>query len=149
MKKALLTLLVVIVALGLLAGAGFAGYRIGYRQGALSTNTNTATNNTPFMHGAPFMHPNMPMQNFGRDLDRNFNHGMRFNEFGMRGGRGFGFFPPLMFLGRILFWTLIALFIYWLFTRSGWQVTRKTQPVAAAPKAAAPVETSAPAQKEE
>ncbi len=148
MKKVLLTLLVVIVALGLLAGVGFAGYRIGYRQAALSTSTNTTTNNIPYMHGFQFMHPNMPMQNFGRDLDRNFSRGMGFDEFGMRGGRGFGFFTPLMFLGRILFWALIVWFIYWLFTRSGWQFTRKPQPVAAAPKAeATPVETHT--QKEE
>ena len=145
MKKVLLTLLVVIVAVGFLVGAGFAGYRIGYRQGALSTSTNTTSNNnnTPFMHGFQFGQKDMPMQNFGRDLDRNFNRGMRPGGFGVRGGMGFGFFPPLMFLGQILFWGLIILFAYWLFTKSGWQLTRTRQPVEA-PK----VEASTPEEKE-
>jgi hypothetical protein len=45
----------------------------------------------------------------------------------MRGGMGF--FSPFMFLGRILFWGLVIWFAYWLFTRSGWPLTRKPQPV--------------------
>lgn len=130
MKKVLLTLLTVVVALGLLAGAGFAGYRFGFQRAALSANTNTTPNNTPYMHG--FVHPDMPMQNFGRDFEGGFSRGMEPRGFGMRGGMGFGFFGPLMFLGRILFWGLIIWFVYWLFTRSGWQLTRKTQPVAPA-----------------
>jgi hypothetical protein len=137
MKKILLTLLTVIVVAGVLAGVGFAGYRIGYHQGALSTNTNTTANNTPFVH------PDVPMHNFGRDFDRNFNRGFGLGGFGMHGGMGFGFFSPLMFLGRILFWGLMIWFIYWLFTKSGWQLTRKSQPVES-PK----VEASAPEEKE-
>ncbi|MFT3893132.1 MAG: hypothetical protein QM730_16000 [Anaerolineales bacterium] len=138
MKKVLLTLLTVIVALGLLAGAGYAGYRFGYQRATLTANINTP-NNTPYMHG--FVHPDVPMQNFGRELDRGFGRGM---GFGMHGGMGFGFFGPLMFLGRILFWGLIIWFAYWLFTRSGWQLTRKAQTVAPAPV----VEASASEEKE-
>jgi len=144
MKKVLLTLLAVIVVLGVLAGAGFAGYRLGYQQGAQSTSTsNNTPNNLPFMHGFQFGPQDMPMRNFGRDFDRNFQRGIRPGGFGMRGGMGFGFFAPLMFLGRILFWGLIIWFAYWLFTRSGWLLTRTRQPVES-PK----VETPAPQEKE-
>jgi len=142
MKKVVLTLLVVVVAAGLLAGAGFAGYRIGYSQAALSTKT-TIDKDTPYVHGFPFMHPTMPMQNFSRDLDRSFNRGMGMDNFGMRGRVGFGLFSPMMLLGRILFWVLVIWFIYWLFTKSGWHLTRKPQSVEN-PK----VETSTPEEKE-
>ena len=56
------------------------------------------------------------------DFERGFHR-----EFGMRGvpGMGFGFFSPLMFLGRIAILALIVWFIYWLFTRSGWRLTRE------------------------
>jgi hypothetical protein len=141
MKKVLLTILTVIVVAGVLAGAGFVGYRIGTQQSARIT---TSTNNTPFVH------PNVPMHNFGKDLDRGFGHGFGPGGFGMRGGMmGFGFFGPLMFLGRILFWGVILWFIYWLFTKSGWQLTRKTQPIAPAPTVeTTPVEPPAPEEKE-
>ena len=146
MKKVVLTLLAVIVSVGLLAAAGFAGYRIGYRQGALTTNTQ-ATNNAPFMHG--FVHPDIPMQNFGRNLERGFGRGIGPMNFGMRGGGfGFGLFGPLMFLGRILFWALVVLFIYWLFTKSGWQLIRKPQPAVATPNVeSAPIETPSSEEK--
>jgi len=144
MKKVLLTLLAVIVIAGALAGAGFAGYHIGYQQSIRSiSTTNNTPGNTPFMHGYQFGPQDMPMHNFGRDLDRGFGCGFGPNGFGMRGGMGFGFFSPLMFLGRILFWVLIIWFAYWLFTKSGWKLTRTSQPVAS-PK----VETSAPEEKE-
>ena len=141
MKKVLLTILAVIVVAGVLAGAGFAGYRIGYQQGAHSTlTTNTTPNDkTPFMH--PFGFQDMPMHNFGRDSDRGFSHGFGPGGFGMRGGMGF--FAPLMFLGRILFWGLVIWFAYWLFTKSGWKLSRTPQPVES-PK----VEVPAPTEKE-
>ena len=141
MKKVLLTILAVIVVAGVLAGAGFAGYRIGYQQGAHSTlTTNTTPNDkTPFMH--PFGFQDMPMHNFGRDSDRGFSRGFGPGGFGMRGGMGF--FAPLMFLGRILFWGLVIWFAYWLFTKSGWKLSRTLQPVES-PK----VEVPAPTEKE-
>ena len=44
MKKVLLTLLTLILVISVLAGAGFAGYRVGYDQGArASVNGNTPT----------------------------------------------------------------------------------------------------------
>lgn len=141
MKKVLLTLLAVIVIAGALGGAGFAGYRIGYQQGALASTGNGS--NTPFMHDFRVGPQDIPMHNFGRGMDGNFERGSGPGGLRMRGGMIFGFFPPLAFLGRILFWGLLAWFVYWLFTKSGWQLTRKAQPVEA-PK----VEPSAPEQKE-
>lgn len=127
MKKVLLILLAIIVIAGALAGAGFAGYRIGYKQAALA---GTTENGVPFHHNFQFDPQDMPMHNFGNGSDRNFNRGMVPSNFGMtRRGMGFGFFPPLMFLGRIVFWGLVIWFVYWLFTKSGWQLTRTHQPV--------------------
>ena len=127
MKKVLLTLLTVIVVLGLFSATGYAGYRFGYMRGAQTT----ANGNPSGPQLRPFNNLDrrgMPMQNFGNDFGRGLRHG-----FGMRGfpmmGMGFGFFGPLMFLGRIVVFALIIWFIYWLFTRSGWQLTR-TAPIA-------------------
>jgi hypothetical protein len=90
------------------------------------------------------------MHNFSRDLDRGFGRGFGPGGFGMRGGMmGFGFFGPLMFLGRLLFWALVIWFAYWLFTKSGWQLTRKSQPVVDSPTVEpAPVEAPTPEEKE-
>lgn len=129
MKKVFLTLLAVIITVGVLAGVGFAGYRLGYQQGAQSRSDANVT----FVHPFLLEPKDMPMHNFGRGLDRNVERGFGPQGFGMRGGMGF--FPPFMFLGRILFWGLIIWFAYWLFTRSGWQLTRKPQPVAESSKA--------------
>jgi hypothetical protein len=46
---------------------------------------------------------------------------------------GFGFFSPILFLGRIAVLGLVLWFIYWLFTRSGWHLTRTAQATAATP----------------
>ena len=122
MKKVLLTLLAVVLILGLLGTAGFAGYRFGYMRGAqITANGNpSGPQLRPFDN---FDRRGMPMHNFGDDLGRGLRRG-----FGMRGFpmMGFGFFSPLMFLGRIVVFALIIWFIYWLFTRSGWRLTRQT-----------------------
>jgi hypothetical protein len=116
MKKVLLTLLGIIVVLGVLAGAGFTGYRIGYQQGAVA-NTDGIT--VPLMHGFRLDPQEMPMHNFGRGFDRDAVRG----GYTMM-GRGMGFFPPFMAIGRLLFWALVIWFAYWLFTKSGWRITR-------------------------
>jgi uncharacterized membrane protein len=111
MKKVLLTLLAVIVIIGALAGAGFAGYRIGYIQGA--------SGNVAFTH----MNPNlMPMQRFDRDFGPGFNN-YRSPMMG-RGNFGINFFSPFRILWNIAILALIIWFVYWLFTKSGWQITR-------------------------
>ena len=121
MKKILLSLLVIVVALGLLGAAGYAGYRYGFTQGLI-----TASNgNAPSLGPGFGMNPR-GMHEFG--FARGFGHG----GFGMIGrGPGFGFFPLFGLLLRLLLLGLIVAAIYWLITRSGWQLTRTT-PVAAA-----------------
>jgi hypothetical protein len=121
MKRVLLTLLAVVVALGLVAAVGFTGYRFGYAQGArvAAGGDELRPRVGPFNEFGP---NRMPMREFG--FDRGFHRG-----FGMRGfpGMGFGFFSPLMLLGRIAVLALIGWFIYWLFTRSGYRLTRTVE----------------------
>jgi hypothetical protein len=152
MKKVLLSLLVIVIALGLLGAAGYAGYRYGFIQGmvAASVRNNTGSGSGPTVRpGGPgfgMMQPGMPMMhNFGSQ--RGFDRG----GFGMmgRGGFGFRFFPLLGMLVWLFFLGLIGAGIYWLVSRSGWRLTR-TAPVVAAPVPPAPVvETSPPASNEE
>jgi hypothetical protein len=134
MKKVLLTLLTVLVVLGLFATAGYAGYRIGLMRGAQITANGTPPNPQlrPFDN---FDRRGMPA--FGDDFGRGFRRG-----FGMRGfpmmGMGFGVFSLFAFLARIAVFALIIGGIYWLFTRSGWRLTRTTPIVETQPK---PTET--------
>jgi hypothetical protein len=136
MKKVLLTLLTVLVVLGLFATAGYAGYRIGYMRGAQITanGDNSLPQLSPFDN---FDRRGMPLPHFGNDFGRGFHHG-----FGMRGfpmmGMGFGVFSLFAFLARIAVLGLIIWFIYWLFTRSGWRLTRTAPIVETQPK---PTET--------
>jgi len=119
MKKVLLTLLTVIVIIGALAGAGFVGYRIGYNQGA------TASGNTPFFGRAERMDPNLMPHNFDRDF------GPRVQPFRspMMGRNNFGFniFSPFRILWNMAILALVIWFVYWLFTKSGWRITRQTE----------------------
>ncbi len=121
MKKVLLTLLAVIVVLGLFAAAGYTGYRFGYAQGAQVTANGDVPRPNQQLRPFDDFGRGMPMHNFGfgREMRRGFGMG----GFPMM---GFGFFGPLMFLGRILVLALVVGLIYWLFTRSGWRLTRQT-----------------------
>ena len=130
MKKVLLTLLTVVVVLGLFAAAGYAGYRFGYMRGAQITAKAGTPGNAPNPQVRPFGNSDrrgMPFRNFGNDFGRGLPRG-----FGMRGfpmmGMGFGLFGLFGFLVRIAVFGLILWLIYWLFTRSGWRLTR-TAPV--------------------
>lgn len=120
MKKVLLTLLAVIVILGALGGAGFAGYRIGYAQGASNSD------NFPAFGFDERTGPNlMPMHRF------NDNFGPRFDSYHRpmmigHGGFGMNFFSPFRFLWNIATLGLVIWFVYWLFTKSGWRITRDT-----------------------
>jgi len=118
MKKVLLTTLAVIVLLGALAGAGFTGYRIGYSAGS------GAPGNAPFFNQPYHMDPDqMPMHRFGNDSGRGF---MPFHSPTMGSRGGFGFFSPFHFLWNVAILGLIIWFVYWLFTKSGWKITRGT-----------------------
>jgi hypothetical protein len=143
MKKVLLTLLTVIVVLGLFAAAGYVGYRFGFMQGAQITANASAPNGVPNPGVRPFDNfdrRGMPMQNFGDHFGRGLRRGFP------RMGMGFGFFFPLMLLGRIFVLALILWFIYWLFTRSGWRLTR-TVPVTE-PPSTKPAETEVEVKEE-
>ena len=134
MKRVLLTLLVVVVALGLFAVVGFTGYRLGYAQGARVTANGDEVRPRigPFEDFGP---NRMPMREFG------FNRGFQ-REFGMRGfpDMGFGFFALWTLLWRLAFLALIVWFVYWLFTQSGWRLTRTAQTTEPEPQ---PVEPEA------
>lgn len=126
MKKVLLTLLTVVVVLGLFAGAGYAGYQMGYMRGAQITAN--GDNPQPQLRGFDnFNRRGMPMHDFGNDFGRGIRRGFGFGGFPMM-GMGFGIFSLFGFLVRIAVFALIIWLLYWLFTRSGWRLTR-TVPV--------------------
>ena len=123
MKKLLLTLLTAVLVIGVLAGAGYAGYRIGYSHGALASASGKAP---PAGHLDNFG-SDRPL---GRDFDRGFNRSFPPGGFRMmRRGPGFCIFFPIMFLGRIAIWSLIIWLLYSLFTRGGWRLSLTKQPV--------------------
>ena len=130
MKKVFLTLLAVIVVVAALVGAGYGGYRIGYTDGA------TGSDNGPFFGRSYHMNPNqMPFHRFDNDFNRGFNRGFGFNQHPMMRpdgyhsfGIGYGYFSPLHILWNVAVLALIAWFVYWLFTKSGWQITRTADP---------------------
>jgi len=122
MKKVLLGAITLFLVIGLFAAVGYSAYRVGYNQGVEAT----AGGDTPrFREFEDFGPRGMPMHPFGRDIERGFNWG-----FGPGGfpRMGFGFFAPLLFIVVLGF---IIGFIYWLFTRSGWRLTRTPQATAA------------------
>lgn len=132
MKKIFLTLLAVIVVLGLFAATGYTGYRMGYAQGMERMTDGQMPEFRPFERIGP---GRMPMHDFGfgRGFDREFRPG----GFPMS---GFGFFPLLGLLWRVAVLALIVGLVYWLFTRSGWQLTR-TQTVHTVEAPSTPPET--------
>lgn len=118
MKKVLLTILGVIVAVGVLAGAGFAGYRIGYNQGV------TGSGNVPAF-GRYHVNPEqMPMQRFENDFGPR-NQQYRSPMMMERGNFGNRMFSPFRLLWNVGILALIVWFVYWLFTKSGWRITRQ------------------------
>jgi hypothetical protein len=127
MKKVLLTILTLIVVLGLFGATGYAGYRFGYAQGAQGAQLKASGDAPQFRSFDEVIPRRMPMHSFGREIERGFNRGIRPDGFRRM---GFGFFPPILFLGSIALFGLVFLSFYWLFTRSGWRLTR-TPPAAA------------------
>ena len=119
MKKVLLTLLAMIVILGALAGAGYTGYRVGYNQGA------AASGNVQFFGRSERVNPHvMPIPNFGRDFE--FRAQPFRSPMMGRGIFGFTMFAPFRILWNIAVLALIIWIVYWLFTKSGWRITRET-----------------------
>jgi hypothetical protein len=120
MKRILLALLGIIVMLGLFGAMGYAGYRFGYAQGLQSTVNGDYTRPDPALRPFDEFHPR-GMPGFG--MDRRFKHDFGPGRFPMM---GLGFFSALRWLVPIAVLALVVLFIYWLFTRSGWRLTRQT-----------------------
>jgi hypothetical protein len=139
MKRILLTLLAAVVVLGLFAAVGFTGYRFGYAQGVQATANGDEVR--PRMGPFDDLRPGrMPRHNFG--FERGFGRGFGMDEFRMGGAPwiGFGLFSLWSFLWRIAVLGLIIWVVYWLFTRSGWRLTRTTQTIQPEPP---PVEPEA------
>jgi hypothetical protein len=128
-----------------LAGAGFAGYRVGYDQGArASGNDSIAPNWLSENHGRD----EMPGFNFRQDTDgrpeRAFERGFPRGYFRMMPhGREFGIFSPLRFLAHIATSVLILGLVYLLFTRGGWRLSLTKQRVQDPPAPVEPVATDA------
>jgi len=118
MKRTLLTLLAVVVVLGLFAATGYTGYRFGYAQGVQATANSNMPGLRPFDDFGP---RGMPMHRFG--FERGFQRDLGPGGFPMM---GYGFFSPWILFGRLAVLALIVWFVYWLFTRSGWRLTRQT-----------------------
>lgn len=133
MKKVILSIIGVVLIIGLFAGAGFAGYRIGYTRGVQASANGDAPLFGRFERFGP---QRMSMPNFGRDLDRGFDRGFPRGKFHMmqlmqlmQRGHRFGIFLPLMFLAHLALWVLVIGLIYVLFTRSGLRLSLANQPV--------------------
>jgi hypothetical protein len=120
MKRFLLTLLVIFVIAGALAGAGFAGYRFGYQQGAQAAENGGAVP-APFARGDDFNWRRMPMHEFGWSMRPGFQRG--FGNFGMMTGRGIGFgiFPLFGLLIQLAILGFIIWLVYKLLT--GWRLS--------------------------
>lgn len=122
--------LAVLLTLAVLAGVGFAGFRVGVVQGA---NLTAEDFSTMFAHGRGF---DGDMMNGGFDHGRS-NFGGR-DGFGGRGG--FGFFGPLFGLFHLAVLGGLVWLGYTLIKRSGWRVVNvnASQPVAPAAASAEP-----------
>ena len=131
MKKVILSIIGAVLIIGSFAGAGFAGYRIGYSHGVQASANGDAPLFGRFERFGP---ERIPMPNFGRDFNRGFERGfdhdfLRGKFHMMQRGHGFGIFSPLMFLAHIAIWALIIGLVYLLFRRSGLRLSLTKQPV--------------------
>ena len=144
MKKWIVGIVITILALGAFAGVGFTAYRIGFNQGARTTQDVRATDNftPPFVNR--FNRENMPQFNPGMN-DRNGAPGFAPDHFLMmqRGGR-MGFFSPFQFLWRIVLFGLITWLGYQLFRGNGWHLSLTRHQVA---EPVENTETSSPKRK--
>ena len=123
MKRVIRTILGALLVIGLFAGAGFVGYRVGYRQG-IQASANGAPPPNRFEH---FGRDDLPGRNFFR-FERDFERGLAPGGFlRMRGERGFGFFMPIFSLVRVAVLGLIIWLVYKLFTGAGWKLSLTRQ----------------------
>lgn len=142
MKKVLLSLLVIVIVLGLLGAASYAGYRYGLTQGMAAASIGMNDRSVGPQLG---MSPRgMPMHEVG------FQRGFDRDGFGLigRGAFGFSLFPLFGLLVWLLLLGLIGVGIYWLVIRSGLRLTR-TAPAPVTTTTPTVVETPPPAPTEE
>lgn len=120
MKKTLLVILAIVLSLGALAGAGFAGFHLGYARGATTTEGKADT----LFGGHRFFGPdNMPGHRFNND-DRGVHRGQMPDGFGMmHHGKGFGFASPFFSLIKIALLGLLIWAGYKLLAGRGWTLT--------------------------
>jgi hypothetical protein len=145
MKKVLLSLFAVTLVIAVLAGTGFAGYRVGYDQAARASGNDSIA---PHWLSENRGRDEMPRFNFGRDTDGRpehaFDRGFPRGYFRMMPlmprGRELGIFSLLRMLAHFSIWVLVLALVYLLFIRSGWRLSVTKQPIQAPP---APVETEA------
>src|SRR5688572_28127842 len=134
MKKVLLSLFGMILVIAVLAGTGFAGYRVGYDQAArASGNDSIAPNWLSENRGRD----EMPRFNFDRDTDGRpehaFDRGFPRGYFRMMPlmprGHELGIFSLLWILAHFSILVLVLALVYLLFIRSGWRLSITKQPV--------------------
>jgi hypothetical protein len=131
-KKWLWWALTIILTLIVLAGVGFAGFRVGVAQAV------NLPDGMSFMHGhARGFDGNVMHDGFG---GKGFDHGGR--DFGGRGG--FSFFSPLFGLIRLAVLGGLIWLGYTFVKRSGWRVVNVN-----ASQPSAPVETEVEEKKDE
>jgi hypothetical protein len=129
MKRLLLTLLAIFVIFGSFFLTGYAGYRLGYDQGAQASANDNGRVIRPFDR---FERPRMDEFGWGRNFNR--DRGPRVFIV-----RGFRFFAPFLVLGFLAVLGLIIGFAYWLLRRNRQQFAGTTQ--AAEPPPPPPAET--------
>ena len=122
MRRFLLTLLGIVLIAGVLAGAGFVGYRLGYQQGTQATSNGDVTLVPRLGRGDDFGWQRMPMPRFRDRMGPGIRMWMRPGDFDMMPGLGgFGIFRLLGLLVQLA----IVGFIIWLAYKllTGWRLS--------------------------
>lgn len=125
MKRVFLILLGIVVVIGILAGAGFAGYQIGFLQGARPSSNDDVSPSV----GRPSFDSERGPFAFDRGFERRFNHGFPHGGFRMMHRAQRGGFGLLRFFSQLALLGLLGFIAFLLFERSGWRLTRTEQTV--------------------
>lgn len=142
MKKWIIRIIVAVLVIGAFAGAGFAGYRIGYSHGAQATDDgNKIPPFARFERGGPEVLPGFNHR-FEPGFDRGFS---RDGGVVMRQRGGFGFFSPFMLLARVALLGLVIWVVYILFKGNGWTLSLTRAAAPQTPPATDRIETASPA----
>lgn len=123
MRRFLLTLLAIVLIAGVLAGAGFVGYRLGFQQGAMATSNDELTVVPRLGRSDDFGSQRMPMPRFQERMGPGMRMWIRPGGFEMMPGRGggFGIFRILGLLVQLAILGFVVWLVYKLLT--GWRLT--------------------------